>query len=91
MRVRRLVNIDGFGPFRPEWIGAAWARLQCPMLAVIGSVPDTWGPLPEPILRERLAHVPRLERATIEGAGHFAHMERPAETAALILDFLGRP
>jgi pimeloyl-ACP methyl ester carboxylesterase len=78
----------GFGPFKPEWIGPSWQRLRAPLLAVIGSEPDTWGPLPEPLLRERLAHVPRLERATIQGAGHFAHMERPQETAALILSWL---
>ncbi|HKJ24035.1 MAG TPA: alpha/beta hydrolase [Myxococcota bacterium] len=76
------------GPFRPEWIGPAWAALRMPMLAVVGSEPDTWGPLPEPLLSERLAHVPELERATIEGAGHFIHMEKPAETARVILDFL---
>jgi len=46
------------------------------------------GPLPEPLLSERLAHVPELERATIEGAGHFVHMEKPAETARVILDFV---
>jgi pimeloyl-ACP methyl ester carboxylesterase len=40
------------------------------------------------MLSRRLEYVERLERATVEGAGHFVHMERPAETAALILDFL---
>jgi pimeloyl-ACP methyl ester carboxylesterase len=78
----------GFGPFKPEWIAPFWKRLRAPLLAVTGSEPDTWGPLPEALLRERLAHVPRLERATIQGAGHFAHMERPRETAALILSWL---
>ena len=58
------------------------------VLAVVGSVPDTWGPLPEFVLDERLAHVPRVERATIEGAGHFVHMERPVETAELLLAWL---
>jgi pimeloyl-ACP methyl ester carboxylesterase len=78
----------GFGPFRPEWIGPAWRGLRAPMLALTGSEPDTWGPLPEPLIRERLAHVPRVERAIVEGAGHFVHMERPAETAARVLAFL---
>ena len=76
------------GPFRPEWIAPGWRRLRAPMLAVIGSEPDTWGPLPEPILAERLSHVPVLTRATVQGAGHFLQIERPRETAALILDFL---
>ena len=60
------------------------------MLAVIGSEHDTWGPLPEALLQERLAHVPRLERATVQGAGHFVHMERPRETAELLLAWLER-
>jgi len=78
----------GYGPWRPEWIGPRYAALRCPMLAIVGSETDTWGPLPEPILAERLAFVPDLERRVVAGAGHFVHIERPAETAALILDFL---
>ena len=76
------------GPFRPDWIAPGWRRLRMPMLAVIGSEPDTWGPLPEPILAPRLANVPLLTRATVQDAGHFMHIEQPRETARLILDFL---
>jgi pimeloyl-ACP methyl ester carboxylesterase len=79
---------DGFGPWRPEWIGLAYANLRVPLLAIVGSETDTWGPLPEPILAERLSRVQHVERRTVLGAGHFVHMERPVETAALILDFL---
>ena len=78
----------GFGPWRPEWIGPSFQQLHAPMLAVVGSESDTWGPLPEEILAPRLAFVPRLERAVVRGAGHFVHMERPAETAELLLAFL---
>jgi pimeloyl-ACP methyl ester carboxylesterase len=80
----------GFGPWRPDWIGPAWASLRPPMLAIVGSEPDTWGPLPETVIGPRLANVPRLTRATIPGAGHFVHMEEPAATAALLLDWLER-
>jgi len=79
----------GFGPWRPEWIGLSYATLRVPMLAIIGSEQDTWGPLPETILSERLANVKQLQRCTIQGAGHFVHIERPVETANVILDFLG--
>lgn len=77
----------GFGPWRPEWIGVVWSRLAVPMLAVSGSEPDTWQ-IPAEVASERLARVPVLERATISGAGHFAHMERPRETADLLLAWL---
>lgn len=79
----------GFGPWRPDWIGPSYGALRAPLLAVSGSEPDTWGPLPPAILAERVAHVKHLERATVAGAGHFVHMEKPRETAALIADFLG--
>jgi pimeloyl-ACP methyl ester carboxylesterase len=80
-----------FGPFDPEWIAPGWRRLRMPMLGIIGGEEDTWGPLPAEILDARLAHVPKLERATIEGAGHFMHIERPGETAERILSFLSEP
>jgi pimeloyl-ACP methyl ester carboxylesterase len=82
------IMAQGFGPWRPEWIGPSYATLRMPMLAIIGSEPDTWGPLPEAILAERLCHAPLLERRTVPGTGHFVHIERPRETAQLVLDFL---
>jgi pimeloyl-ACP methyl ester carboxylesterase len=80
----------GFGPFKPDWIGPSWASLRAPMLAVIGGEPDTWGPLPEPILTQRLSHVKQLERAVVPQAGHFAHMERPQAVAELLLSWFER-
>jgi len=78
----------GFGPFKPEWIAPGWRKLRAPLLAVIGSEADTWGPLPEELLVGRLDNVKHLERATVEGAGHFIHMQQPAATADLLLGFL---
>lgn len=79
---------SGFGPWRPDWIGDSYQQLRVPLLAVIGSEPDIWGPLPEDILQARLQHVLDLERAVVDGSGHFIHMEKPAEAARLALDFL---
>lgn len=79
---------QGMGPWVPEWIAPSYATLRMPMLAITGSEPDTWGPLPASILDGRLAHVPELTRHTVEGAGHFVHIEKPEETARVILDFL---
>jgi pimeloyl-ACP methyl ester carboxylesterase len=80
----------GFGPWVPAWVGPGWRLLRSPMLAVIGSEPDSWGPLPESVIGPRLANVPRLDRATVEGAGHFVHVEQPGAVAALLLDYLER-
>lgn len=79
----------GFGPFSPEWIAPSWRDLEAPMLAVWGDQPDIWS-LPERVRSERLANVPVLETAEVPDAGHFMHVEKPAETAAVVLDFLGR-
>ena len=78
----------GFGPWRPDWIAPGYARVTHPMLAIVGSEADTWGPMPEAIVGPRLAGVRTLERATVADAGHFVHMEQPAATARLVLDFL---
>jgi pimeloyl-ACP methyl ester carboxylesterase len=78
----------GFGPWRPEWIGPGYAMLETPMLAIVGSERDTWGPLPESVIGPRLGHVRRLERARVAGAGHFVHMEQPGATAAVLFDYL---
>ena len=82
--------MGGFGPFKTQWIAPGWTPLSVPMLALIGSVADHWGPLPEEILEERLGYVPDLTRATVKDSGHFLHMEQPDQTARLILEFLDR-
>jgi pimeloyl-ACP methyl ester carboxylesterase len=78
----------GFGPFKVEWIGPAWQTLRTPMLAVAGTEADTWGPLPDAMLRTRLEFAPEVTLAKVEGAGHFVHMEQPEATARLLLDFM---
>jgi len=80
----------GFGPWQPGWIAPGWAPLRVPMLAVTGTERDTWGPLPEKLIQERLAYVPHAERARVAGAGHFVHLERPRETADVLLAWLER-
>ena len=84
------IAAGGFGPFKPEWIAPGWRKMRAPLLALVGSEPDTWGPLPEALLSARLANVQDLSRATVEGCGHFIHMEQPAATAKSILGFLER-
>ncbi len=78
----------GYGPWRPDWIGPSYAFVSMPMLAIIGSEEDTWGPLPPAILEERLSRIPNLIRYTVPGAGHFVHIEQPHATADVVMDFL---
>jgi pimeloyl-ACP methyl ester carboxylesterase len=78
----------GFGPFHPDWIAAGWRGVRAPLLALTGDTADAWGPCDEPTLRERLRFVKDWRRAVVADAGHFVHMEHPAETARVILDFL---
>jgi pimeloyl-ACP methyl ester carboxylesterase len=80
----------GFGPDRPDWIGPFWKHVTVPVLAVVGSVTDTWGPLPEPLLSQRLEHIPDCTRAVIDDAGHFMAIEEPKAVAELLLSFLDR-
>jgi len=80
----------GFGPFRPDWIAPSWKLVHVPVLAIVGGVPDTWGPLPEPLLSERLAHFPDYQRAVVPDSGHFMLIEQPKATADLILGFFDR-
>ena len=82
--------LGGAGPWKIDWVAHQWPELRVPMLAVIGSEEDTWGPLPESIIGPRLARIPVLERAMIEGAGHFVHMEQPEALAGLVLDWFAR-
>ena len=55
---------------------------------MVGTEADTWGPLPDDLLERRLEYVPEVSRAKVEGTGHFVHMERPRQTADILLDFL---
>jgi pimeloyl-ACP methyl ester carboxylesterase len=79
---------QNFGPWKPEWIAFGYKAMRAPVLAIVGSELDTWGPLPESILAPRLECLAEVERSTISGTGHFVHMEKPEETARVILDYL---
>lgn len=66
---------------------AFWARVSCPVLYVEGS--ESGLRLSEEDLGERLAAL-RAERVSIAGSGHHPHLERPAELAAVVGEFLSR-
>ena len=76
------------GPFSVDWIAPGWRGLRAPMLAITGKEPDTWSLGSIETVVERLAYVKEVERVEIDAAGHFPHMEQPAQTARVVLDFM---
>lgn len=77
----------GFGPFRSRWITDRLPGFPVPMLAVFGTVTE---PMGWDVTAEDLA--PWLPSSTqievMQDTGHFIHIERPHDTAALVIDFL---
>ncbi|HSL57107.1 MAG TPA: alpha/beta hydrolase [Acidimicrobiales bacterium] len=81
------LRFGGFGPFRPEWSLLRLPGLPVPMLGVLGTVdePMGWGTGPddvEPYLPPGARLVPMAD------TGHFVHVERPAEIAEMVLEFV---
>jgi 2-succinyl-6-hydroxy-2,4-cyclohexadiene-1-carboxylate synthase len=55
-----------------------WERLPVPLLAIAGELDQRYAEIAKRIGRARL----------VPGAGHAAHLEKPEEVAALLLEFL---
>ncbi len=81
------MRMGGFGPWRPEWSLLRMPGLGMPFLGVLGMEiePMGWGTSPDDV---RPYLPPGASFVTLEGTGHFVHIERPAEVAELIVDFL---
>ena len=84
-KIDPTIRFGGFGPWRPEWSMMRLPDIGVPVLAVLGTEADPlgWGTPPDDVL----SHLPpggRLE--IVEGAGHFIHIERPHDVAALVLE-----
>lgn len=81
------MRMGGFGPWRPEWSLLRMPGLGMPFLGVLGLEiePMGWGTAPDDV---RPYLPPGASFVTLEGTGHFVHIERPAEVAELIVDFL---
>jgi pimeloyl-ACP methyl ester carboxylesterase len=89
-RIDPTLRFGGFGPWRPEWSMMRLPDIGVPVLAVLGLVvePMGWGTRPEDV-EPYLPPGGRLE--ALDDTGHFVHIERPAEVASMVLDFLGPP
>ncbi len=81
-RLAELLRSAGQGSLEPVWDRVA--GLDTPLLAVAGDRDPRYR-----AAAERMALLaPRAEALVVPGAGHAAHLERPATFAAALLDFL---
>jgi pimeloyl-ACP methyl ester carboxylesterase len=86
-KIDPTMRFGGFGPWRPEWSMMRLPDIGVPVLAVLGTETDPmgWGTPPDDVL----SHLPPGGRlVTVEGAGHFVHIERPHEVAELVLEHI---
>lgn len=87
-KIDPVLRPGGFGPHRATWDLRRFASLPVPLLGILATEPEPmgWGTDPaelEPYLPES-AHL-----VSVEGAGHFVHIEQPDRVAGMILEFLG--
>jgi pimeloyl-ACP methyl ester carboxylesterase len=84
------MRFGGFGPWRPEWSLYRLAGLGVPFYGMLVEIEEEmgWGTTPDDV-RPYIPDGGRLE--VLPEVGHFAHIERPADVAGRILEFLGAP
>ena len=82
------MRFGGFGPYRPEWGLLRMPGLRVPFLGVLGLEEDamSWGTKPEDVADW---FPPDTRFETLEGVGHFVHIEQPRRVADMVLEFLG--
>lgn len=81
------MRMGGFGPWRPEWSMLRLPGIGVPFLGVLGLELEVmgWGTRPEDVI-PNLPPGGRLE--TLEGVGHFVHIEQPRLVADMVLEHL---
>ncbi len=72
----------GTGTQRPLW--DRLPVIDCPVLLLVGEQDSKFGEIAD----RMCARFPDASLATIEGAGHTVHLEQPAVTAAVLIDWL---
>ncbi len=83
--------------FTPEWEAQIYAtgpfnlwrqlgKLSVPLLVIRGAESDTFDQGAVKALQSRL---PKVAVINVPGAGHLVPLEKPAEVARLILEFIG--
>ena len=75
--------------YRVDEVVATWRAIAAPVLLVAASESEAWRRFADSgEYRERLGAIPRLERATVERAGHMLHHDQPERVASLIEGFV---
>jgi len=86
-KIDPALRMGGFGPFRSRWTTDRLPGFPVPLLALLGGQDErmSWG-----VRRQDLEPYlpPHAEVQVLASVGHFIHIERPQQTAALVLDFL---
>lgn len=86
-KIDPTLRMGGFGPWRPEWSLQRLADVSAPFLALLGTEQELMGF--GTTMDDVRGFVPPHGRVVeVEGAGHFVHIERPEEVAALVLEHL---
>lgn len=88
-RPGRMAVVSRMGMSAPTDAGAVLADIQCPALVIGGTLDPDWADPraeAEGVVAGMPAGLGRLEM--IEGAGHYAHVQFPAEVTAAVLAFL---
>lgn len=88
-KIDPALRFGGFGPWRSEWSMMRLAAIGVPLLGILATVeePMGWGQRPDD-LEDWLP--PDAELIDLPDTGHFVHVERPTEVAALTVGFLER-
>lgn len=89
-RPGRMAVVGKMAMSAPTDAGARLGEIRCPALVIEGSLDPDWSDARaegEAIVAAMPPGLGRVE--VIEGAGHYAHAQFPAEVAAAILTFLG--
>ncbi len=86
-RIDPALRFGGFGPWRSEWALQRLPGFPLLLLGILGtaSEPMDWGTTPKSV-EPYLPFGARIE--VVQDTGHFIHIEKPHELAALVLDFL---
>ncbi len=84
------MRFGGFGPWRPEWALMRLAGFGVPFYGMLVEIEEEmgWGTSPAEV-EKFIPEGGRLE--TLEGVGHFAHIEQPQAMADRVTEFLGTP